>query len=128
MENKKPISDEELQRLADWLKSDEGRKKIRESQETADEVCKIIDSMNNISPELLHTPFGQSKINWEAEVKAVVNDKNYDYKRSYLEYLESLKRAFRKTPKEKCECDVKTNVELRADGKRYCGECGKLYE
>jgi hypothetical protein len=57
MENKKPISDEELQRLADWLKSDEGRKKIRESQETADEVCKIIDSMNDINPEILTTPF-----------------------------------------------------------------------
>jgi hypothetical protein len=29
---------------------------------------------------------------------------------------------------EKCECDHKTNVELRADGKRYCGDCGKLYD
>ena len=54
MENKNPITDEELQRLAEWLKSDEGRKKIREGQEAAD---KVIDMLRDIDPEKLREPF-----------------------------------------------------------------------
>ena len=46
--NKKIITDKELDELAAWLQSDEGRKKIRESQDKADAVCKIIESMNDI--------------------------------------------------------------------------------
>jgi uncharacterized protein YnzC (UPF0291/DUF896 family) len=57
MENKFPISDEELQRLAEWLKSDEGREKIREALKKADETCKIIDSMRDIDPKKLREPF-----------------------------------------------------------------------
>ena len=52
MENK--ITDEELQRIAEWLKSDEGRKKIREGQEAGD---KIIDKLRDIDPEKLREPF-----------------------------------------------------------------------
>jgi len=54
MENKFPISDEELQRLADWLKSDEGKKKIKESQEAAD---KVIDMLRDIDYDKLREPF-----------------------------------------------------------------------
>lgn len=57
MENKFPISDEELQRLAEWLKSDEGREKIREALKKADETNKIIDSMRDIDPKKLREPF-----------------------------------------------------------------------
>jgi DNA replication protein DnaD len=57
MENKNPISDEELQRLAEWLKSDEGREIIREALNKADETCKIIDKMRDIDPEKLREPF-----------------------------------------------------------------------
>ena len=51
------ITQEELDRLAEWLKSDEGRKAIRESQETANEVNKIIDKMRDIDPEKLREPY-----------------------------------------------------------------------
>lgn len=57
MENKFPITDEELQRLDEWLKSDEGRDKIREALKKADETNKIIDSMNDIDPKILNTPY-----------------------------------------------------------------------
>lgn len=51
------FSNDELKRLSDWLKSDEGRKIIRESQDKADAVCKIIDKMNDIDPKILREPF-----------------------------------------------------------------------
>lgn len=57
MENKNPISDEELQKIADWLKSDEGREKIREALRKADEDCKIIDKLRDIDPAKLREPF-----------------------------------------------------------------------
>lgn len=57
MENKFPISDEELQRLAELLKSDEGREQIREALKKADEDCKIIDKLRDIDPEKLREPF-----------------------------------------------------------------------
>ena len=117
MENKFPISDEELQRLADWLKSDEGRKKIRESQEDADKVCKIIDSMNDIDPKILRTPFGPNGDSWEEAIKNAVRGEEKKPKLHELADGEL-----------KCDCPFKTNVELRADGKRYCGHCGKLYD
>jgi len=52
-----PITQEELDRLAEWLKSDEGRKIIKEAQNKADAVCRIIDSMNDIDPKILKEPF-----------------------------------------------------------------------
>ena len=117
MENKNPISDEELLRLADWLKSDEGREKIRKSQEDAENVCKIIDSMNDINQKTLTTPFGPNGDSWKDAIKNVVNGENKTPKLHELADGEL-----------KCECGVKTNVELRPNGKRYCGRCGKLYE
>lgn len=57
MENKFPISDEELLRLAEWLKSDEGKEALKIAQEKAEETCKIIDKMNDIDQETLTTPF-----------------------------------------------------------------------
>jgi hypothetical protein len=116
MENKISISDEELDKLAKWLKSDEGREKIRKSQETADEVCKIIDSMNDIDRETLTTPFGPVKRNnWQDEIKSTISG------------LSSFGKLLKKEKPQRCECTVKTNVELRQDGKWYCGKCGKLY-
>ena len=58
MEGKRPmLTQEELDRLTKWLQSDEGRRKIRESQDKADAVCRIIDSMNEIDPKILTEPF-----------------------------------------------------------------------
>jgi hypothetical protein len=51
------ITDEELQKIADWLKSDEGKKAIKESQDKADAASKIIDKMRDIDPEKLREPF-----------------------------------------------------------------------
>lgn len=56
VEDKEKLQDE-LKRLELWLKSDEGRKKIRESQEKSDEVCNIIGQMNYIDYETLNRPF-----------------------------------------------------------------------
>jgi hypothetical protein len=55
--NKKIITDKELDEIAAWLQSPEGRKKIRESQDKADAVCKIIESMNDIDPKTWREPF-----------------------------------------------------------------------
>ena len=55
--NRKVITDKELDELAAWLQSDEGRKKIRESLDKADAVCKIIESMNDIDPKTWREPF-----------------------------------------------------------------------
>jgi hypothetical protein len=55
--NKKIITDKQLDELAAWLQSDEGRKKIKESQDKAHAVCKIIESMNDIDPKILREPF-----------------------------------------------------------------------
>jgi hypothetical protein len=46
-----------LKRLAEWLQSDEGKKAIKNGQEKADAVCKIIDKMNDIDPKILKDPF-----------------------------------------------------------------------
>ena len=51
------ITDEELQKLADWLKSDEGKKAIKESQDKADAANKIIDKMRDIDPKWLTEPY-----------------------------------------------------------------------
>lgn len=53
----KKLSDDELQRLSDWLISDAGKKIIRESQDKADAVCKIIEEMNKIDPKILNQPY-----------------------------------------------------------------------
>ena len=37
------ISDEEIDKLAAWLKSDEGKQKIKENQEKAENFCKELD-------------------------------------------------------------------------------------
>jgi hypothetical protein len=55
--NKKTITDKELDELAAWLKSDEGKKKIRESLKNADAVCKIIEGMNDIDPKIWREPY-----------------------------------------------------------------------
>lgn len=47
----------ELQKLRDWLRSEEGRQAIIKSQEEAEETCKIIDKMRDIDPKLLREPF-----------------------------------------------------------------------
>ena len=54
---KKVLIDEELDKLAKWLKSPEGRKRIREGQKNTDEVEKIIEDMKKIDPILLTKPF-----------------------------------------------------------------------
>lgn len=51
------ITDEELQKIADWLKSDEGKKAMKESQNKADAASKIIDKMNDIDPKWLTEPY-----------------------------------------------------------------------
>jgi hypothetical protein len=48
---------EELRILELWLKSEEGRKTIKESQEKSDEVCKIIEQMNYIDYVTLNRSF-----------------------------------------------------------------------
>lgn len=53
----KPVSQEELDKLAEWLKSDEGKKKIKESQEKAEQFNKLIDKMFDIDPKILREPF-----------------------------------------------------------------------
>ena len=50
----KTFTDEELQALADWLKSDEGKAKIKEAQEKSDDV---IDKLRDIDPKILREPF-----------------------------------------------------------------------
>lgn len=54
---KSDITDEELNKLAEWLRSDEGRKKIRENQEKADIILKLIEDMGNIDPKIWREPF-----------------------------------------------------------------------
>jgi hypothetical protein len=54
---KKELWDEQLKKLADWLKSDEGKKIIKESLAKTSELEKIIDSMNDIDPKILTDPF-----------------------------------------------------------------------
>jgi hypothetical protein len=53
----KRISERELNKLAKWLKSKEGRKKIRESQKTVDQTRKLIDQMNDIDHKILTDHF-----------------------------------------------------------------------
>lgn len=89
----------ELKKLTDWLVSDEGREKLKKAQEKSEEAVKNIDSMRDISPELLRTPFGPvNGGTWYDAINA-----------------------------EKCKCSRKTNVEQRLDGKKYCGKCGRQY-
>jgi len=57
MNNMKEITEEELQKLADWLKSDEGRKKIAEILNDESAANKIIDKMRDIDPKILTEPF-----------------------------------------------------------------------
>ena len=54
---KSNITDEELNELAEWLRSDEGKRIIRESLEKADIVCKLIEDMGKIDPKLWKEPF-----------------------------------------------------------------------
>ena len=56
LENKNKFQ-EELRILELWLKSEEGRKTIKESQEKSDEVCKIIEQMNYIDYVTLNRSF-----------------------------------------------------------------------
>ena len=51
------LTDKDLQKLADWLKSDEGRKIIKESQDKVDAIERIINKMNDIDPKILKDPF-----------------------------------------------------------------------
>jgi len=53
----KPITQEELDGLAVWLKSDEGKQKMKEAQEKADKFCEELDKMFDIDPKLLREPF-----------------------------------------------------------------------
>jgi len=50
------ITDEELQKIADWLKTDEGKQKVREALENS-ETDKVFDKMRDIDPEKLREPF-----------------------------------------------------------------------
>jgi len=50
------ITDEELQKIADWLKTDEDKKKVREALENNDND-KVFDKMRDIDPEKLREPF-----------------------------------------------------------------------
>ena len=57
---KKPIlvvGEAELQRLEEWLKSAEGREKIRKSQENAEKFLEALDLFEQIDPETLRRPF-----------------------------------------------------------------------
>jgi len=47
----------DLRHLAEWLKSEEGKMKIREALQKADETSKIIDKMNDLSGIDLTKPF-----------------------------------------------------------------------
>jgi hypothetical protein len=49
--------DEQLEQLATWLRSEEGKRIIRESQVKVSEAEKIIDKMNDIDPKILREPF-----------------------------------------------------------------------
>lgn len=48
---------DDLRHLAQWLKSEEGKMKIREAQQKAEEDSKIIDKMNDLSNIDLTRPF-----------------------------------------------------------------------
>lgn len=49
--------EEDLKRLAEWLRSDEGKRILEESQNEAEETNMIIDSMTKIDPKILKEPF-----------------------------------------------------------------------
>jgi hypothetical protein len=51
------IFDEEMAKLAAWLKSEEGLRRIRESQQIVSEVEKAIENMKKIDLKKLREPF-----------------------------------------------------------------------
>jgi uncharacterized UBP type Zn finger protein len=55
MRNDFPISEEQLQKLAEWLNSEEGRKALAESQERAQR--EIEELFKDIDPKILTEPF-----------------------------------------------------------------------
>ena len=58
MPSEKELRDsKDLSKLADWLKSEEGKMLIREAQEKTEEDCKIIDKLRDIDPQKLREPF-----------------------------------------------------------------------
>ncbi len=59
LEDDKPddLFDEEMIKLAAWLKSEEGRKRIRESQQIVSEIEKFIDDASKIDLKKLREPF-----------------------------------------------------------------------
>lgn len=48
---------QDLRHLAEWLKSAEGKLKIKEAQEQAEKDSKIIDKLRDIDPKILREPF-----------------------------------------------------------------------
>lgn len=56
-EKKLPINQEELDKIAVWLKSPEGRLALKNSQENCSEIEKIIEKMGDIDPKILREPF-----------------------------------------------------------------------
>jgi len=54
---KTKFTQEELDKLAAWLKSDEGREKIRNAQTSAEEFCKALEENMKIDPKILNEPF-----------------------------------------------------------------------
>jgi hypothetical protein len=53
----KPVSQEELDRLAEWLKSNEGEQKIKEAQKMAQKFSEELNKMFDVDPKLLTEPF-----------------------------------------------------------------------
>jgi hypothetical protein len=51
------LFDEEMAKLAAWLKSEEGLRRIRESQQIVGEVEKAIENMKKIDLKKLREPF-----------------------------------------------------------------------
>lgn len=51
------VNSSKLKKLADWLRSDEGKKAIKDGQEKISEAEKAIDKMNDIDPKTLNEPF-----------------------------------------------------------------------
>ena len=54
---KKAFTDEELDKVGVWLKSPEGKKALKDAQESTCEVEKMIEDMKKIDPKLLKEPF-----------------------------------------------------------------------
>jgi len=53
----RPFTREELDGIAVWLQSDEGKKKMKEGQEEAERIIKQFEKDMEIDPETLREPF-----------------------------------------------------------------------